>query len=207
MDSNLIAGVPTLNEARLLLEDGEKLNPGPWIEHSLNVGKAAELIAKNCNNLNSDVALVLGMLHDIGYRYGANGIKHTLLGYRFCMEKEYSKAAKISLTHSFQLQDINACFGNWYNCSKEEYDFVKNYLESADYDDYDRLIQLCDSLALASGFCLIEKRMVDVALRHGVNDYTVKKWQATFQLKQYFEEKMGKSIYSVLPDVIENTFQ
>jgi hypothetical protein len=33
------------------------------------------------------------------------------------------------------------------------------------------------------------------------------KWKATFKTKQYFEKKMGKSIYSVLPGVIENTFE
>jgi hypothetical protein len=206
MTNYLEQGVPTIEEAKLLLLEGEKLNPGPWIEHSINTGRAAELIAQNCKGLDPDVALVLGMLHDIGVRFGVSYMKHTLHGYNFAMEKGYYKLAKICLTHSFDCQDMSACFGRWDYCSDEEYAFIKNYIESAEYDDYDRLIQLCDSLALPSGFCLMEKRMVDVALRHGIHEHINNKWKATFKNKQYFEEKMGKSIYSVLPGVIENTF-
>jgi hypothetical protein len=200
-------GVPTIEEAKLLLLEGQKLNPGPWIEHSLNAGKAAELIARNCKDLNPEVALVFGMLHDIGIRYGVSYMKHILHGYNFAMEKGYYKLAKICLTHSFDCQDIRTCFGRWDYCNEEEYILIKNYIESAKYDDYDKLIQLCDALALPSGFCLMEKRMVDVALRHGLHEHIINKWKATFKNKQYFEEKMGKSIYSVLPGVVENTFE
>lgn len=38
--------LPTIKEAKSELEIAEKLNPGPWIEHSLNVGVAARNIAK-----------------------------------------------------------------------------------------------------------------------------------------------------------------
>lgn len=207
MKNCLEQGVPTIEEAKLLLLEGQKLNPGPWIEHSLNAGKAAELIARNCKDLNPEVALVFGMLHDIGIRYGVSYMKHILHGYNFAMEKGYYKLAKICLTHSFDCQDIRTCFGRWDYCNEEEYNFIKNYIESAKYDDYDKLIQLCDALALPSGFCLMEKRMVDVALRHGLHEHIINKWKATFKNKQYFEEKMGKSIYSVLPGVVENTFE
>lgn len=207
MRSGLQYGVPTLEEARLLLEEGQRLNPGPWIEHCINAGKAAELIAKNCKDLNPEVALVLGMLHDIGVRYGVTYMKHTLLGYNFAMEKGYEKLAKVCLTHSYNCHDIRDSFGNYDNFTEEEYNFLKNYIENTEYDDYDRLIQLCDALALPEGYCLMEKRMIDVALRHGVNNFIVDKWKATFETKKYFENKMGKSIYDVLPGVIENTFQ
>jgi hypothetical protein len=207
MKNCLEQGVPTVEEAKLLLLEAQKLNPGPWVEHSINAGRAAELMARNCKDLNPDVALVLGMLHDIGVRFGVSYMKHILHGYNFAMEKGYYKLAKICLTHSFDCQDMRACFGRWDYCSDEEYNFIKNYIESVEYDDYDRLIQLCDSLALPSGYCLMEKRMVDVALRHGVHEHIIYKWKATFKNKQYFEEKMGKSIYSVLPGVIENTFE
>ena len=40
--------LPTIKEAKIELEIAEKLNPGPWIEHSLNVGVAARNIAKKC---------------------------------------------------------------------------------------------------------------------------------------------------------------
>ena len=54
---------------------------------------------------------------------------------------------------------------------------------------------------------VMEKRMIYVALRHGLNDYIVPKWKATFEIKKYFEAKIGKSIYDILPGVAENTFK
>lgn len=133
-------------------------------------------------------------------------MRHILDGYNFAMEKRFHKVAKICITHSFDCKDIKTSFGKW-DCTEEEYNFVKNYLEKVEYDDYDRLIQLCDALGFIDGYWLIEKRMVDAALRHGITEYTTKKWKATLEIKDYFEEKMGKSIYSFLPGVIENTFK
>jgi HD superfamily phosphodiesterase len=207
MKNDLKQELPTLDEAKSLLKDGQRLSPGPWVDHSINVGKAAMLIAEKCKDIDPDTALVLGMLHDIGYRYGHVDIKHILYGYNFAMEKGYDKLARICLTHSFNCHDIRASLGNWDCFSREEYDFVDDYIKAKEYDDYDKLIQLCDALALPSGFCLIEKRMVDVVLRHGMNEHIIDKWKATFETKKYFEEKMGASIYSVLPKVIENTFE
>lgn len=197
--------IPSLEEAKLLLEEGKELNPGSWINHSIYVGNAAELIAKNCPNLDSQAALILGLMHDIGRRFGVTSMRHSIDGYNFLVQKGYDFAAKICITHSFPYNDINSVFGKW-DCSSEELKFVKNFLGNIEFDDYDKLIQLCDALALPNGFCLIEKRMVDVALRHGLKESIVPKWKATFKIQEYFEEIMGKSIYSVLPGVIENTF-
>jgi hypothetical protein len=206
MIKSRIKSVPTLNEAKDLLKEAGELNPGPWVDHSLYAGKAAELIAKNCKGLDSETASVLGMLHDIGRRYGVTDMRHVIDGYNFCMDRGYSFLAKICITHSFNYKDIKAAFGKW-DCSEEEYNFVKEYLQTIEYDDYDRLIQLCDVLALPSGFCLIEKRMVDVALRHGMHEGILNKWRAAFETKNYFEQKIGKSIYNLLPGVVENTFK
>jgi hypothetical protein len=79
-------------------------------------------------------------------------------------------------------------------------------LENTEYDDYDRLIQLCDALVFIDGYYLIEKRMIEAALRHGINEYTTFKWKSTLEIKDYFENKMGKSVYSILPGVVEKTF-
>jgi len=198
-------GFITLQEAKILLEEARKLNPGPWVDHSNYVGKAAKLIAQNCDGIDPDKALIFGMLHDIGRRFGVTGMRHILDGYNFLIEKGFYQAAKVCITHSFDCKDIKSAFGKW-DCTEEEYNFVKQYLENANYDDYDRLIQLCDALAFINGYYLIEKRMVEAALRHGINEYTTLKWKATFEIKEYFEKKMGKSVYSILPGVVENTF-
>ena len=52
----------------------------------------------------------------------------------------------------------------------------------------------------------MEKRLVDVALRWGFNDLTIRKWQAFLALRQEFTDAVGISIYKLLPDIVENTF-
>ena len=201
----LILKIPSLEEAKIILDEGNILNPGPWIAHSLNAGKAAQLIAREDKDLDENVALVLGMLHDIGRRYGVTSMRHSIDGYKFAMEKGFDLWARICITHSFPYKTIDAVFGKW-DCSDEEYKFAKEYLDNIEMSAYDKLIQLCDALALPTGYCLMEKRMLDVAMRHGVNEYTIEKWKATFEIQKYFEKRIGKSIYSVLPNVVENTF-
>jgi hypothetical protein len=198
--------LPSLSEANRLLKEAEALNPGPWVQHSLYTGQAAGLIAGNCRHLDPEKAYILGMLHDIGRRFGVKDMRHSLDGFTYSMHGDYESLAKVCITHSFPTGNIRDAFGQW-GCSPEEYHFVENYLQSAAFDDYDRLIQLCDAIALPSGFVLMEKRMVDVAVRHGIHEFIIPKWKATFQIKQYFENQMGRSIYAILPGVVENTFE
>ena len=84
---------------------------------------------------------------------------------------------------------------------------MEHFVKNAVYDDYDRLVQLCDSLALPSGFCLLEKRFVDVALRYGTPPVMAERWRRTLEIRDMFEEKINGSIYELLPGVEENTFR
>ncbi len=47
-------------------------------------------------------------------------------------------------------------------------------------------------------------------MRKGAIDFNiidmVEKWKGIFSIKTHFEEKIGCSIYSILPGVVENTF-
>ena len=52
----------------------------------------------------------------------------------------------------------------------------------------------------------MEKRLVDVVMRYGINDLTLIKWNTQLGLADYFNEKIGKSIYKVLEGVVETTF-
>ena len=67
-------------------------------------------------------------------------------------------------------------------------------------------LQLCDALALSEGICLIEKRLVSVVIRHGVNPHLQGKWRATMEIREDFEKRMGCSVYSLFDDAIVNTF-
>jgi len=64
------------------------------------------------------------------------------------------------------------------------------------YDDYDLLIQLCDSMAGAEGIMKMEDRMNDVKRRYGF--YPQEKWDRNMELKQIFEEKIGRDIYEIV---------
>ena len=66
----------------------------------------------------------------------------------------------------------------------------------SEYDDYDRLIQLCDSLAMADGTIDLKARMDDIEARHGY--YPPAKRQAHYRLKEYFDGMAGVDLYTVL---------
>jgi hypothetical protein len=197
--------IPTRREAETLLHEARELNPGPWVEHSHYAAQAAEAIARRCAGMDADAAFVLGCLHDIGRRAGVTGMRHIIDGYYFLLEKGYAEAARVCLTHSYPTGRAHAAQEDW-DGRPTDLAFVKEYLARTEYDDYDKLIQLCDCLALPSGFCLIEKRLVDVTMRYGANRYSVPRWKAYFRLQAEFEQTMGVSIYSILPGVVENTF-
>lgn len=201
-------GIPTLIEAERLLAEAERLNPGPWVAHSVNVARAGQLIAARHPTLDAERAYILGLLHDIGRRAGKTGMRHVIDGYVYLNALGFPAAARICLTHSFPYQHPRVVFGEW-DCTEAEFQMMSDALLSLTYDDYDRLFQLCDALALPEGFCLIEKRLVDVFLRYGqqgVDAGVHTKWQQVFQIQRHFEQVINCSIYQVLPDVVETTF-
>ena len=191
--------------AELELEHAGTLNPGAWVEHSRFVALACQNIAARCKNLSADQAYCFGLLHDIGRYAGISSERHLIDGYRFCMERGWEKAAQICISHAFMIQDIHTSIGT-FDVSEEDYRFMETFVNNAVYDDYDRLVQLCDALALPSGFCLLEKRFVDVALRYGTPPATIPRWKKILELRRYFEEKTGGAIYALLPGIVENTF-
>ncbi|WP_238899129.1 HD domain-containing protein [Clostridium sp. YIM B02500] len=196
---------PSREVAEKELEIAGQLNQGPWTEHSINVGLAAQIIAEKCSNLNPDKAYVLGLLHDIGRRYGISARKHGIYGYKFMLEKGWDEVGRICLTHSFPVPDFDKEIGQ-NDMSDEESEFVRKYINDLTYDDYDRLLILCDSLADAQGFCMLEKRFVNTTRRYGTFPFTVERWNATFEMKDYFEKQMNCSIYDILPNIKETTF-
>ena len=190
--------LPTAEEALYELELAGKLNPGPWVKHSINAGIAARNIAEKVSWLNPEKAYIVGLLHDIGRRVGVVDIPtHVYEGWRYCMAKGWDEAARICMTHSYlRMQDE---FSHEPDCEPEK--AIKAYIMNCRADDYDRLIQLCDSLAVDYGFVILEKRFVDVTRRYGIMEGYIKGWDIAFSIKESFEKEMGCSIYDVLPDV------
>lgn len=200
-----VGKIPSQDEAFRMMSEAEIRNPGPWVEHSRYVAQAAKLIASCHRDLDPPTAYILGYLHDIGRQEGVTDMRHVLDGYTYLHDRGFIGAAQICMTHSFPIKTIHAGSGKW-DCTPEELVFIEDYLLKVEYTAYDRLIQLCDSVVSPTGYCLMEKRLVDVILRHGVNDYTMLKWKAFYEIKEEFERAIGKSIYAILPGVVANTF-
>ncbi|MEE1282087.1 MAG: HD domain-containing protein [Acutalibacteraceae bacterium] len=194
----------TLAEAQKELKSAIQLNPGKWEQHSISVAENAKLIAERIKDMDSDKAYVMGLLHDIGRRAGVTGIKHIFDGYDYMMSLGEKDIARICLTHSFPVKNINT-FSGKYDCSCEQIDFLQDFLKNIEYDNYDILIQLCDAISLPNGACIMEKRFVDVAIRNGITEHTIEKWKAFIKAKKQFDRLCGCDIYSLLPNVLENS--
>ena len=188
------------------LKKAEVSNPGDWVKHSYYVALACETITAHTDDLSKDLAYCYGLLHDIGRYPGRTSEKHLIDGYRYCMNLGWDKAAQICISHAFMIQDIHTSIGT-FDVSKEDYTFMEQFVKNAVYDDYDRLVQLCDSLALPTGFCILEKRFVDVTMRYGFHPYTIARWKKILAIKDYFDEKCHCSIYELLPGIIENSMR
>ena len=187
--------LPTREEAEKILKEAEKCNPGAWSNHSRITACCAEKIAEKFDGLDSEKAYILGLLHDIGRKFGVSHLKHVSDGYSYMMSLGFDEAAKICLTHSFNNQTLDDYIGR-FDTTKDELTLIEDKLKSIEMNDYDRLIQLCDSLAGSEKILNIEERMADVKRRYG--QYPQEKWNKNLQLKQYFENKIGKDIYTVV---------
>ena len=187
--------LPTREKAEALLEEAEQCNPGPWGKHSRTAARCAENIAKLCPDLDPDKAYILGLLHDIGRKFGVRHLGHVSDGYRYMMSLGYDEAAKVCLTHSFHCQSLDDYIGS-FDTSEEELALIQHTLAKTSMDEYDWLIQLCDGLAGAGGVSTMEERMEDVRKRYGT--YPQKKWDRNLELKKYFEEKTGTDIYTIV---------
>jgi hypothetical protein len=118
------------------------------------------------------------------------------------LQRGFDAVARICLSHSFPYKDIGAYGGKDTSWDDAEKVNVIRFLANTEFDDYDKLIQLCDSLATAESICLMDKRMMGVVMRHGFSEFTVRKWEATFDLKKYFDNICGENIYNYFIDEI-----
>ena len=193
--------VPSRQQAEQILAEGQERYSevsqvhGRWADHCRTAAACAEKIAARCPGLDPDKAYVLGLLHDIGRRWGDGHLRHVYYGWKYMAEQGYDQVAKICLTHSFQIQGIDAYVGKR-DIPPEALAELTAALEAAVYDDYDRLIQLCDSIAGTDGPVDMAARMEDVRRRYG--DYPQDKWDKNFELKGYFEHWAGADLYDIV---------
>src|SRR5574344_403476 len=165
--------------AEQIVEDSYRMTPEPWRDHSYVVARCAEQIASSCG-MNKNKAYVFGLLHDIGRRVKGANFAHVIRGYEYLTALGYDEAARICMTHSFQTQKMSDYFGP-HDVTPDEEAKIASYISHCVYDDYDRLIQLCDSISLATVPTDLVTRITDIKKRYGM--YPQDKWEKNFELK------------------------
>jgi putative nucleotidyltransferase with HDIG domain len=191
--------IPDRKTALAVIEAAYEINPEQWRNHSVVTAFCAEQIAESCG-MDGEKAYVFGLLHDIGRQKSGARISHVIRGYDLLKEKGYDECARICLTHSFQTKKMTDYIGTP-DISDDEMEFIRSFISSCSYDDYDRLIQLCDSISLADGPVPMEERIADIAGRYGY--YPQDKLEKNRELLAYFEKKTGEPVMqTVMPAVI-----
>ena len=102
--------IPDRAEAQRLLREAESCNPGPWGDHSRVAADCAYKIAKAAG-MDAEKAYVMGLLHDIGRKFGVFHLPHIYHGYHYMMELGYEEVARTCLTHSFSTPDFRTYIG------------------------------------------------------------------------------------------------
>lgn len=202
----------TSSEARKLLEnERSKFEDQRWIDHSICVGDSAGRIAKALIEKGYDVdidkAITLGYIHDIGKKFKEHGgvFPHAINGYNYIKELGYDEeCAGICIKHSFLNNDIDCISNDRDETDKSNpyYNFVKEYI-SKEYSIEEKIINLCDLMCITKPLT-IEKRMIDLLLRHGVFKKTHYHIEKTMKLKEYFDNLLGYNLYDLFPEIKEN---
>ncbi|OFD42405.1 phosphohydrolase [Bacillus mycoides] len=149
-------------------------------------------------------------MHDIGrYKGFTKSVIHSYDGYMYMNDLGYTGNAIICVTHSFPCKNEHIDIA-------AEWSLVPDYMESqlveilnehSNYDLYNKVITLCDALADADGFTTLERRLISVGLRHGTTAHTSLHWKGFYTIKKELESLIGKSIYTLLPDVEKSIYK
>jgi len=150
--------------------------------------------------IDAEKAYICGLLYDIGRIKGNTGVRHTIDGYNFLKEQDYEEFSRICITHAFITKDVTNTIGE-YDLTNNEYDFVRRYLGEITFDEYDKLIQLADSMALPDRIVLVETRLMDVCLRYGMDERALENTKGIYRIQMEIEEKLGHSIYKLFPEI------
>ena len=202
----------TSEEARNLLEkERNNVKDDRWIDHCICVGNSAGKIAKALKdkgiNVDIDKVISFGYIHDIGKKFNEHGgvFPHAINGYNYIKSLGYDEEyAGICIKHSFLNNDID-CISNDRNetdKSNIHYNFVKEYIKN-EYSLEEKIINLCD-LMCTTKTLTVEKRMIDLLLRHGVYKNTHYHLIEVYKLKENLDNLLGYNLYDLFPEIKEN---
>ena len=72
-----------------------------------------------------------------------------------------------------------------------------------EYTIYEKIINLCD-LMCTDKIYTVDKRIMDLLLRHGVYKNTYYHIKEVYKLKEYFDNLLGYNLYDLFPEIKEN---
>lgn len=165
--------------------------------HSQGVANIAERIAAQTVYLNPEKAYVLGLLHDYGKKNPERKIDyfHGLCGYNEMLELGYPEVARICLTHSFHSHKISDEDTNY---PSHWLDQVREVIKDLSFDDYDKLIQICDMFVEEQNIVTYEYRIAGITSRYGMSEEQRQNLLSRVEpIKDYFDQKCGLDIYTL----------
>lgn len=167
--------------------------------HAAMVAVSAEIIASRLPHIDVQKAYLMGLFHDFGkltYQDELSEKFHGLEGYKALNKLGYDELARISLTHTFYEQELE--LKDYASYSSIEMRKCKKLIKEVPFDDYDRLIQLCDRLSVGINYNL-KQRMIFIRQNYKIPMTLVKKkYREALKLKKYFDEKCGCDVYKLL---------
>ena len=169
-----------------------------YIFHTVGVGESAAKIA-SCCNLDYEKAYVLGLLHDYGKKQSQKqtGKSHFMVGYDDLMLLGWSDAARINLTHSFPEQNFD--YKDYSSYPFDDLRRAKELIRDIVYDDYDKLIQLCDLFFEGTAIVSFQKRLKNICYRYNLKKEQIARLEKkASENKAYFDVKCGCDVYELL---------
>lgn len=181
----------------ILSNDDLEKEENRWIKHCLYVGIAAGRIA-DVLGLDSDYAIALGYVHDIGRKISHPN--HVIEGYKYMVKHGFSEEARSCVTHSFIDNNIYYVAGTVLK-SSDKIAYMNKFLSDLGLNTYDNVIQLCDLFCLETGFTTLEKRLLDIYTRKGVFENTKAHLEKVMELRARLEKAMECSLYELFPEI------
>lgn len=172
-----------------LIEDNENL--GPWVTRSKTIGKSAKIIGKEIG-LDEDIAFACGSLFDIGKKEKKVGLENNFRSFHILRNETYFFPAKIAISHSFIIKDINSYLGE-INLEEKYINTIKNLLLSYSYNDYDKLIQVLDN-SITDTYVGIEKKQEILKEKYKKIPFEEERLKKLKEYEKYFENKLKKPI-------------
>lgn len=170
--------------------------------HIFNVARIAENIAAHTGGaLNPDTAYELGLLHDIGRIKDETVTKvpHGVEGFNYLVKSGYSDLAPICLTHGFIDKNIKQC--DYPTYSPKLLRKVKKYLQSLEYNDYDKVVQLADLFSRGKDIMSIRQRIEKNKTFYHIKDPSY--GEAAYDVRDYIDKKYGINVENIVQNMFD----